>query len=449
LDEAAACWRRALELNPDYVDALNNLGNVLRERGQLDQAVVCYRRALGLNPDSPTTYYNFGTALSDQGLLADAVGCYRRALALRPDYPDALNNLGFALKRQRALDEAAACYRRALELKPDFAECRLNLAVLQLLRGEFARGWPAYESRWPAGKVAARRFCQPPWDGRPLEGRTILLHAEQGFGDTIQFIRYAPLVEQCGARVIVECQKPLVRLLAAWPQLEQVVPQGEPLPPFDVHAPLLSLPGIFHTSLETIPAQTPYFFATPDLIEHWRAELSTCPKTPCGAGVPPAQAAGTAAPQGRARKIGIVWHGDPRQENNRARSIPLGCFESLAGLHGVQLVSLQKGPGLEQLQNAAGRFPIEEAGSRLDDFMDTAAAIMNLDLVIACDTAVAHLAGALGALVWVALCYVPDWRWLLDRSDSPWYPTMRLFRQEQPGDWAGVFEEIRAALTRN
>ncbi len=306
LDEAAACWRRALELNPDHVDALNNLGNVLRERGQLDQAVVCYRRALELNPDSPTTYYNFGTALSDQGLLADAMACYRRALALKPDYPDALNNLGFALKRQRALDEAAACYRRALELKPDFAECRLNLAVLQLLRGDFAQGWPGYESRWPAGKVAARHFRQPLWDGRPLEGRTVLLHAEQGFGDTLQFIRYAPLVKQRGARVIVECQEPLVRLLAAWPQLEQVVPQGEPLPPFDVHVPLLSLPGIFHTSLEEIPAQTPYFSVPPNLIEHWRGALSDCPKTPCGAGVPPARAAGTAGPQGGARAAGTA-----------------------------------------------------------------------------------------------------------------------------------------------
>jgi tetratricopeptide (TPR) repeat protein len=424
VDEAAACWRRALELNPDFVDALNNLGNVLREQGQLDQALACYRRAMALKPDSPITHYNFGTALSDQGLLADAVACYRRALALKPDYPDALNNLGFALKRQGLLDEATSCYQRALELRPDFAECRLNLAVLRLLRGDFAQGWPAYESRWPAGKVAARKFRQPLWDGRPLEGRTILLHAEQGFGDTIQFIRYAPLVAERAARVIVECQKPLVRLLAGWPQVEQVVPQGEPLPPFDVQSPLLSLPGIFHTSLETIPAHTPYFFAAPDLIEYWRKELG-------GVG---------------GLKIGIVWQGDPRQENNRARSIPLSCFASLAGLPGVQLVSLQKGSGVEQLQEAAGRFPVTEAGSRLDDFMDTAALIMNLDLVVGCDTAVVHLAGALGATVWVAVCCFPDWRWLLDRDDCPWYPTMRLFRQRKPGDWTDVFEQIRAAL---
>ena len=418
LDEAAACWRRALELSPDFVDALNNLGNVLRERDQPDEAVACYRRALALNPDSPVTHYNFGMALSDQDLLADAVASYRRALALRPEYPDPLNNQG-------ELHEAAACYRRALELKPDFAACRLNLGVLRLLRGDFARGWPEYESRWPAGKVAARNFRQPLWDGRPLEGKTILLHAEQGFGDTIQFIRYAPLVKQRGARVIVECQKPLVRLLTPWPQIEQLVPQAEPLPAFDVHAPLLGLPGIFQTSLEKIPAGAAYLFAAPDLIERRREELSAL----------------------GGFKIGIVWHGNPQQENNRARSIPLRCFEALAGLPGVRLVSLQKGPGAEQLQDAAGRFPIHEAGSRLHDFMDTAAVIMNLDLVIGCDTAVAHLAGALGASVWVALCYIPDWRWLLDRDYCPWYPTMRLFRQKKPGDWPGVFAAIKTALT--
>ena len=424
LEEAAACWRRALDLSPDYIDALNNLGNVLREQRQFDQALACHHRALEINPNHAATYYNMGTALSDQGLLAEAVAAYRRALAIRPDYPDALNNLGFALKRQGALDDAAACYRRALELRPNYPECRLNLGILQLLRGNLAQGWPDYESRWPAGKVAARTFREPLWDGKPLEGKMILLHAEQGFGDTIQFSRYVPLVKSRGGRVIVESQKSLVSLLSSWPEIEQVVAQGEPLPPFDVQTPLLSLPGIFRTSLETIPAKTPYFFAAPEVVQRWRAELSDLDGF----------------------KIGIVWHGDPRQENNRARCIPLGCFETLAGLPGVQLVSLQKGPGAEQLSEAASRFPIREVGSRLEDFMDTAAVIMNLDLVIGCDTAVAHLAGALGHAVWVGLSYIPDWRWLLDREDCPWYPAMRLFRQKKPGDWPGVFQQIKKAL---
>jgi hypothetical protein len=212
-----------------------------------------------------------------------------------------------------------------------------------------------------------------------------------------------------------------LRLLAICPGVDEAIGSGEDLPAFDFHAPLLSLPGIFHTSLETIPAVVPYLFADLGLVERWRAEL--------------APVAGF--------KIGIFWRGTT---TDPARIIPLGCFESLAGLPGVRLVSLQKGPGVEQLQDLAGRFPIAEVGSRLDDFMDTAAVLKNLDLVIACDTAVAHLAGAVGAAVWVALPFAADWRWLLDRSDSPWYPAMRLFRQKRPGGWAGVFEQIKTAL---
>jgi hypothetical protein len=300
----------------------------------------------------------------------------------------------------------------------------LNLGVLRLLRGDLAAGWPDYEARWPAGKVAARHFREPLWDGGPLDAKTILVHAEQGLGDTIQFSRYLPLLAERGGRMIFECQKSLVRLLSGWPGIAELIPQGEPLPPFDVQSPLLSLPGIFRTSLETIPVHVPYFFAAADVVEHFRHEFSAV----------------------AGRKIGIVWHGDPRQENNPARSIPLRCFEALAAIPGVQLVSLQKGSGAEQLKEVAGRFPVIEAGSRFNDFMDTAGAIMNLDMIIGCDTSVVHAAGALGAKVWVALSYVPDWRWLLERADCPWYPNMRLFRQQRPGDWPAVFEEIRAAL---
>ncbi len=243
-------------------------------------------------------------------------------------------------------------------------------------------------------------------------------------GDAIQFIRYASRVKQAGARVLAECQKPLVRLLSGCRGVDELIGRGEDLPPFDVHAPLLNLPGIFRTSLETIPADVPYVFADQELVEHRRQELG-----------------GIAA-----FKIGIAWRGSSTHKNDRARSIPLSCFEPLAGLPGIHLVSLQKGAGAEELQEARGHFPVTELGSRLEDFLDTAAVLKNLDLLIACDTAVAHLAGALGVPVWVALPFVPDWRWLLDRDDSPWYPTMRLFRQKKLGDWAGVFEPIKAAL---
>jgi tetratricopeptide (TPR) repeat protein len=424
LDGAIACYRRALELTPDYAGAHSNLGVALLDQGKLDEAVACYRRALELKPDYAGAHYNLGNALNDQGTLDEAVACYRRALELKPDYAEAYNNLGNTLRDQGTLDEAVACCRRALELKPDYVEAHLNQSLISLLTGDFERGWAEYEWRWKTKQCQRRDFSQALWDRQPLEGRTILLHAEQGLGDTIQFVRYAPLVKQARARVLVECQKPLVRLLAGCRGVDALIGRGDDLPPFDTHAPLLSLPGIFRTSLGTIPADVPYLFAEPGLVKHWQQELGGI------AGF----------------KIGIAWRGSPEHRNDRARSIPLSCFESLAGLPGAHFFSLQKGVGVGELQEASGRFPVTELGSRLEDFTDTAAVLRNLDLVIACDTAVAHLAGALGVPVWVALPFVPDWRWLLNRSDSPWYPTMQLFQQKKLGDWAGVFGEIKTAL---
>jgi tetratricopeptide (TPR) repeat protein len=421
LDEAITCYRRALELRPDYAEIHNNLGNALKDQGKLDEAVACYRRALELKPDSAEAHNNLGAAFKHQGQLDEAVACYRRALELKPDFAEAHNNLGVALKKQGKSDEAIACYRHALELKPDYADAHCNQSLISLAAGDFEHGWAEYEWRWKTNRFQQRDFSQSLWDGQPLEGRAILLHAEQGLGDAIQFVRYAALVQQRGGTVIVECPRPLLSLLRSCAGIDRLVERGEELPTFNLQAPLLSLPGIFHTVLETIPADVPYLYANQGLMEHWREELG--------------RIAGF--------KIGIVWQGtsiDP------ARIIPLSCFESLAGLPGVRFFSLQKGRGVEQLQDLAGRFPVTEVGSRLDNFMDTAAVLVNLDLVISCDTAVAHLAGALAVPVCVALPFVPDWRWLLNRSDSPWYPTMRLFRQKKPGDWAGVFEEIKAEL---
>ena len=424
LDEAIACYQRALELKPDNASAHNNLGIAFLEQRKLDEAVACQRRALELKPDNADTHNNLGAAFKEQGKLDEAVACYRRALELKPDYADAHSNLGAAFQEQGKLDEALACYARALELKPDNPGTHNNRALLRLLLGDFQEGWPESESRWDIKGFRRRPFYQPLWDGRPLEGKTILLHSEQGLGDTIQFVRYAPLVKQAGARVLLECQKPLVRLLAGCRGVDELLGRGDDLPPFDFHAPLLSLPGILHTSLETIPADVPYLFADPPLVEHWRGELESI------AGF----------------KVGIVWRGSPVFRNDRARSFPLSCFEPLAGLPDVRLISLQKGAGVEQLQDLAGRFPVTELGSRLDDFTDTAAAMANLDLVIACDTAVAHLAGAMRLPVWVAIPFIPDWRWMLDRDDSPWYPSVRLFRQKKPGDWASVFDQMKTAI---
>jgi tetratricopeptide (TPR) repeat protein len=461
-DEAVACFRRALELKPDYVEAYNNLGNALKEQGSLEEAVACFRRALQCRPDFALAHNNLGAALAYQGRAEEAVACYRVALGLKPDYAEAHNNLGDALKEQGRLDEAAACLRRALELKPDFAEAHYNLgntlkeqrrldeavacyrralelkpdaadahwnlALSWLLAGDWQRGWPEYQWRWQAKGCAPRRFPQPLWNGESLAAKTILLHAEQGLGDTIQFIRYAAIVKQHGGAVVVECQKPLVALLQGCPGIDRLVGQGDDLPAFDVQSPLLSVPGILKTSLETVPARIPYLAARPALVERWRTRLSGLDGF----------------------KIGIVWQGNPKNTRDRLRCVPLRCFAPLARIPGVRLLSLQKGAGAEQLAEVRDLFAVTDFAGELDEqsgpFMDTAALMKNLDLVIASDTAAAHLAGALGVPVWVALPFVPDWRWLLDRADSPWYPTMRLFRQERPGDWQGVFPRMESAL---
>ena len=392
----------------------------------MDEAVAGSRHALELQPDCAMAPSYLGHALADEGKLGEAVACLRLDLELNPDFDVAHNNLGGALYGQGKLDDAVACYRRALELKPDHAELHLNLALWSLLTGDFERGWAEYEWRAQTQhlRVERRIFLQARWDGQPLEGRTILLHSEQGLGDAIQFVRYVPLVKQRGGTVFVECPGSLVSLLTSCAGIDRLVGRGDELPAFDVQAPLLSLPRIFHTGLRDIPAAIPYLFAVPGLVEHWRQELGSV------AGF----------------KIGMVWQGNPMHKQDRARSLRLSRFEPLARMPDVQLISLQVGPGSEQLRDSANRFRVTDVGSRLRDFRDTAAVMLNLDLVICCDTAVAHLAGALGVPVWVALPLVPDWRWLLDRSDSPWYPTMRLFRQDTRGDWPGVFRKIEVTL---
>ena len=425
LDEAVASFRRALELKPDYAEAHNNLGNAFEHQGKLDEAVASFRRALELKPDYAQVHNNLGVALQEQGSLDEAVACYRRALELKPDYPEAHNNLGNALKEQGTLDKAVACYRRALELKPDYADAHTDLAIACLLTGDWRHGWPEYQWRWQTKGFTARRFGQPLWNGESLAGKTILLHAEQGLGDTIQFIRYAPMVKRYGGTVVVECQKPLAALLEGCPGVDHLVGQGDRLPAFDVYAPLLSLPLILQTSLATIPASIPYLFPKAAIVERWRKTLVEIDGF----------------------KVGITWQGNPAFHGDRCRSIPLRWFAPLAQVPGVRLLSLQKGAGAEQLAELGDLFEVTKLGSRLHDFADTAAVMKNLDLVITSDTGPAHLAGALGIPVWVALAFVPDWRWLLDRGDSPWYPTMRLFRQRERGNWHAVVEEIKNALS--
>ena len=428
LQAAEQIYRKILQADRNNADAWHLLGQIAYQVGKHDLAVEHIAYAIRLAGDRAAFHQSLGDVYRALGRLPEAVACYRRALELMPDCAETYNSLGLALQAQGRLAEASAGYQRAIELEPHHAEAHYNRSMLRLLAGDFQQGLAEYAWRW---ETRRKPFIPPPfphpiWDGRPLEGRRLLLHGEQGYGDTLQFIRYAAQAKQRGAGVLVGCTKPLLRIVRSCRFVDQVVCEITSPQDFDVYCPLLSMPQLMKTTLGSVPHDVPYLFADPPLVEQWRGELGPI------AGF----------------KVGIAWRGNPKHRNDRARSFPLSCFQPLGSVPGIHLVSLQKGAGEEDLQEARDRFPITDLGSRLNDFMDTAAAMVNLDLVITCDTAVAHLAGALGVPVWVALPLVPDWRWMLDRSDSPWYPTMRLFRQESRGDWQGVFQRIEAALVK-
>ncbi|HEX7379880.1 MAG TPA: tetratricopeptide repeat protein [Pirellulales bacterium] len=422
--EAADCFRKALTYRPDHAEACGNLAMALRELGEIEEAIVHFRHALRLRPDFAEAHGALAMALSQQGDLEGALASCREALRLKPELASAHLSMGFLLSELGRRDEAIACCDRALELEPDLPDAHKNRSLIWLLEGKLAEGWQEYEWRWKCPELPERPFQQPLWDGAPLAGRTILLHAEQGLGDTLHFIRYASLVRDRGGRVLLVCQRPLVSLLARAPGVEQVVAQGDPIPAFDTHAPLLGLPRIFGTTLENVPAQVPYLIPDAAAAARWRDELSATPGL----------------------KIGIAWQGSRTHRRDRGRSIPLRLFAPLADLPGVQLYSLQKNFGQEQLAQVAFRDRVIDLSSRLDTFDDTAAVVDGLDLVIACDTSLVHLAGGLGKPTWIAITAVPDWRWLLEREDSVWYPTARLFRQRKRGDWQEVFERMTTTL---
>ena len=427
LDEAIAACRQAISLNPKSPDAVVNLGNLLKTKGQLDEAIATFRQAIALQPADIKAHSNLGNALCDKGQLDEAIAVHRQAIALKPDYPEAHYNLGTALNEKGQLDQAVATYSQAIALKPDYPEAHYNRAHALLKLGDLAAGFAEYEWRWKCADFAGarRHFTQPQWDGGPLEGRTILLHAEQGFGDAIQFIRYLRLVAQCGGKIIVECHPEVQRLLQTMAADFPVVATGHALPAFDVQCPFLSLPRLFGTNLTNIPKDVPYLHANAADVEVWRKRLADQPAS---------------------LKVGIAWAGRPTHPNDRNRSLKLGAFAPLAQVAGVRFVSLQKGEAAAEAKSPPEGMDLLDAGPELKDFGDTAALVAALDLVIAVDTSVVHLAGALGKPVWVLLPFAPDWRWLLNRDDSPWYPTMRLFRQQRRMEWEPVVASIREEL---
>ncbi len=396
----------------------------LYRAGQLRDAERLYREVLAADPGNAEAHHNLGGVLSQQDRSDEAAACYRRTLELEPGNAAAHHNLAVVLVHGGRLEEALPFHRRAIALRGDSTEIHCALGGTLLMMGRLVEGWPEYEWRWKlAGTREPPRQC-PRWTGTALAGRTILLDCEQAYGDTLQFIRYAELLKQQGATVIVECLGAVESLLARCPGVDRVVVAGQPLPDVDVHIPLLSLPTMFRTSLESIPANVPYLRPDAALVATWKNELRGR----------------------RALKIGIAWQGNPGQASDRFRSFPLAQFARIARMPDVQLYSLQMGSGREQLSALGEPSPVVDLGDRLGDFHNTAAIVSNLDLLITCDSAPAHLAGALGVNVWVALTMIPDWRWMLGRNDSPWYPSMRLFRQTGPGDWDAVFQNIQEAL---
>jgi tetratricopeptide (TPR) repeat protein len=424
--DAIASYRHVLKLQPDYAAAHNNLGALLEAAGDTTGAIASYGHALRLKPDFAEAHNNLGNALQAEGRLEDALTSYRQALDCRPGYVDARVNRGNALQAAGRLDEAVAGYREVLALDPASASAAWNLAFALLLQGDYAAGWPLYEARWRVlGRHSATRdWAAPRWSGaEPLSGRTLLLHHEQGLGDTLQMLRYVPLLSARGARVVLEMPAPLARIAATVPGDPSVVLQGDALPAFDLHCPMMSLPLAFATTLDRIPASIPYLSASAAAQAAWQQRLGRRTRP----------------------RIGLAWSGAPGHSNDRQRSLPLAHLVPLLAAD-ADFVSLQKEyrdadrPLLADLPN------LRDVAAELGDFADTAGLITELDLVITVDTSVAHLAGALGKPVWLLLPFAPDYRWLLGREDSPWYPTIRLFRQPAFGDWASVIRGVRVAL---
>ena len=419
--EAEECFRQALRLRPDYPEALNNLGNVLCRQRRTVEALDRYRRAVVLAPDYVDALRNEGAALKDLGRYDEAIAAFERVFRIAPGDPDTLNNLGITLGQQGRYAEALGYFDRALARDPDHVDSHKNRAMMWLTVGDYARGWPEYEWRWLAKGFARPAYPRPLWGGEPLEGRTILLSTEQGLGDAIQFIRYAPLVRERGGRVLLGCPPALARVFATCPGIDRVLPEGAKLPPFDVHASLLSLPFLLGSGPPvTMNPEVPYLAADPVLVARHAPTLGTGPGL----------------------KVGIAWQGNPQHAMDHARSLRLAQFAPLGRLAGIRWFSLQMNAGSEQLAAADLPFPVTDLGPEITDFADTAAFLKNLDLVITPDTALAHLAGALGVPAWITVSFASDWRWLLDRPDTPWYPTLTLYRQRKLNDWDGVFSRL-------
>ena len=430
--EAEAIYRRVLSSEPKNAAAWCYLGIALHDQRQYAQSIVAYRQALTLQPDFPIALNNLGNSLRYTHDIEEADRCFDRAITLKPDYLNAYKNRGTLHVWTGDLERGLMWYEKALAINPDEAELHRNLGVIYLLQGRFEEGWREYRWRWRVGDLHRPGVRAPLWDGSDVSGKMFLLSVEQGLGDTINFVRFARFLRERGAKTIVHCQAPLVALLQQSPELGPMYPNSLQFEsPLHAHCSLLDVADILNIDERTIPSYPSYLRPSQQLTHYWASRFPRQPDR---------------------LRVGIAWQGNPDHQADMFRSVPLSQFEALADVPGVELISLQSGFGVEQLATWRGTQPVSRLEADVDKtsgaFMDTAAIMQQLDLVITSDTAIAHLGGALGVPTWIALNYIPDWRWLLSRTDSPWYPSVRLFRQTALGDWPSVFREIRTALER-
>lgn len=430
--EAIACYRRALELQPGNAAALTNLGNLLRDAGRRHEAADCYRRAIALAPQLAEAHSNLGNVLADDGALDEAIAAYRRAVALRPSFAEGHSNLANALMQRGAVAEADASLREALRLDPRSSHARLNHAHLKLLQGDYEAGWRDYEARFEEKalssvyaalhKRAALLKDVPRWNGEPPAGRRLLVWTDQGLGDSLMMLRYLPRLEF--GQVLVYCEPELARIVEHLPGMSAVIRSTDPLPfgRFDCHVPIMSLPLAFGTRLTTIPAEVPYLAVPERLKKEWREKLQQLARP----------------------RIGLLWAGGALYPRNRLRSIRLAQLEPVMRSRKASYVSLQKGDEARQARETG--WPIADFMPECRDLMDTAAIVSQLDLVVGVDSAVTHLTGALGVPMLMMNRFESEWRWLLGRADSPWYPSLRVFRQPRPGDWESVVRDVARAL---
>lgn len=427
-EEAVESFGRAIEANPSYARAVCNMGSALAELGRGDEAISYYRKAAEIDPSNPEFRSNLGVALGLQGDLGEAIRECRQTLEMCPANPIVWHNYGFMLHSQGCTAEAVGCYRQSMYLDPDEPKTHLNLGVALLRLGDFRHGWPEYEWRFRVPEFVAKHQVKvpgPQWQGEDIRGRTVLVQFEQGMGDLLQSVRFIRLLADRCESVLVASHPSLKTLLSRVPGVARVYAEGEATAPFHTHVYAMSLAGLFQATADTVGSLVPYLTADRALADVWAARL--------------------AGPRGEL-KVGLVWAGNASYSNDRARSIALSTYAPLAGVKGVTFYSLQKGPSARQADNPPPGMKLVDLSAELSDFSQTAAIIANLDIVITVDTAVGHLAGAMGKPVWVLLPYSADWRWLLHRTDSPWYPSMRLFRQTHPGAWEPVLHEVTRQL---